>query len=323
MLNLPDFNRLKVFYFIFTGQSIAHAAQELHITQSAVSQQLKKLENELKTNLFIRQHKRLIPTAEAQKLISILGPFFQELELGLRSLRQAKDTPAGELRVGSPHVFGTTYLPKIFSAFHHRYPEVNFVLRLGDAQRILALLNQGQLDIAMIDEYLIQRMSPEVLRRYSIEKIIDEEIILVGSSEYCEKQLGADLSLSNLLRQKYISCHYDAMALTNWFQYHFNKSAAKLSLVLETESVQAVMNGIASHLGLGVISSHLVYEEIKLGRILPIRTEKKAIVNRISLVHLQDKVPSLTEKVFLSHFKSEIQQSGVLMDFSKITDSNN
>ncbi len=319
MLNAPDFNRLKVFYYIFTSQSVAKAAQQLTITQSAVSQQLKKLETELKTNLFTRLHKRLIPTPDAQKLFSILEPFFQELELGLRTIKQAKDNPAGELRVGSPHEFGQTYLPKIFATFHRKYPKVSFALRLGDAKRMLSMLDQGQLDIALIDEYLIQRMQPEDLRQYSIEKVIDEEIILAGSKEYCDERLCNDFSLANLAKQDYISCHHDALALTNWFKHHFNKTSPKLTIVLETESLQADMNGIVNHMGLGVTASHLVYKEIKQGKIVPIPTEKRAIINRISLAQLQDKIPSLTEKVFLTHFKQEIQQTGVLKDFSKIT----
>jgi DNA-binding transcriptional LysR family regulator len=319
MLKVPDFNRLKVFYFIYTSQSIAKAALELNITQSAVSQQLKKLELELKTHLFTRLHKRLIPTADAQKLFTILDPFIQELELGLRSLSQAKKSPAGELRVGSPHEFGNTYLPKIFATFRREYPDVSFVLLLGDAKRMLPLLDQGQLDIVLIDEYLIQRLPHEDMKHYSIEKIIDEEVILAGSKEYCEKRLQNDFSLANLAKQDYISCHHDALAVTNWFQYHYKKAAPNLNIVLETESLESVMNGILNHLGLSVTASHLVYEDIQRGKIVAIPTTRRAIINRISLVQLQDKIPSLTEKVFLSHLKQEIQQSGVLKTLSTIT----
>ena len=319
MLQTPNLNRLKVFYYIFTSQSIAKAAQELNITQSAVSQQLKKLEAEVKTHLFTRLHKKLIPTPDAQKLISVLEPFFQNLELELRAIRQAKDNPAGELRVGSPHEFGQTYLPKIFATFHSQYPNVSFVSRLGDAKRMLFMLDQGQLDIALIDGYLIQRMQPEDLQHYSIENVINEEIILAGSKQYCDERLQNDFSLANLENQNYISCHHNALALTNWFKHHFNKTAPKLNIVLETESLQAVTNGIVNHIGLSVVASHLVYREIKQGEVIPITTEKKAIINRISLAQLQDKIPSLTEKVFLTHFKKEVHQTGVLKHFSKIT----
>jgi len=321
LLHAPDYNRLKVFYWIFTSQSIARAAKELNITQSAVSQQLKKLEAEIKTKLFTRLHKRLIPTAEAQQLISILEPFFRELEIALLAIRQAKDRPSGRLRVGSTHEFGKTYLPGIFATFHKQYPDVSFSLQLGDAKRMLPLLEQGQLDFALIDEYLLQRMQLEDLRHYNFEKIIDEEIVLAGSKDYCNECLKNDFSLENLVKQNYISYHHDALALTNWFKLHFNKTSLELSVVLETESLQAVLNGIENHLGLSVIASHLAYENIEQGKIIPIPTKRDAIINRISLAQIQDKIPSLTEKVFLSHFRQEVQQTGVLKDFSKIATS--
>lgn len=310
MLNHPDFNRLKVFYHIYTRQSVAKAAEELSITQSAVSQQLKKLETEIETHLFTRLHKRLIPTPDAQKLFLILEPFFKELELGLRSIKQSKDKPSGELRIGSPHGFGKAYLPKVFASFRRKYQGVKFKLWLGDANRIFSMLDKGQLDIALIDEYLIQRMRPEDLKHYSFEKIIDEELILAGSKEYCEERLHNDYSLENLTKQDFISCHLDALAVTNWFNYHFAKSAPKLNIILETDSFQTVMEGIESHLGLSITASHLVYEQLKEGKIISIPAPKKATINRISLVQFQTKIPSLTEKVFLAHLKQEIKQIG-------------
>lgn len=310
MLIQPDFNRLKVFYFIFATRSVAKAAEELNVSQSAVSQQLKKLEEEIETQLFTRLHKRLIPTPEAQKLFSILAPFFHELDLGLRSIKQAKDKPSGELRVGSPHGFGKAYLPKIFSSFRREYPEVTFKLWLGDANRIFSMLDKGQLDIALIDEYLIQRMHPDDLKNYTFEKVIDEKLILAGSKEYCEERVRGDYSMENLVQQDFISCHLDALALTNWFSYHFGKIPAKLNVVLETDSFQTLMEGIEEHLGLSITASHLVSEQLKDGRILSIPAPKNDTINRISIVQFQSRAASLTGKTFLAHFYQEIKQIG-------------
>lgn len=310
MLNHPDFNRLKVFYYIFATRSIAKASEELNVTQSAVSQQLKKLEEEVETQLFTRLHKRLIPTPEAQKLFSILEPFFHDLETGLRSIKQGKDKPSGELRVGSPHGFGKAYLPKIFATFRRRFPEVTFRLWLGDANRIFAMLDKGQLDIALIDEYLIQRMHPDDLKNYTFEKVVDEKLILAGSKEYCDERVRGDYSLENLLQQDFISCHLDALALTNWFSYHFGIIPARLNVVLETDSFQTVMEGIEKHLGLSITASHLVAEQLKDGKILAVPAPGNDTINRISAVQFRAKEASLTEKIFLAHFHQEIKCIG-------------
>ena len=313
---IPDCNRLKVFYLIFCQQSIAKAAVSLNITQSAVSQQLKKLEEEIQSALFIRLHKRLIPTAEAHKLFLIVEPFFRELEQGLRSIRLTQESPSGELRIGSAEEFGKRYIPRIIATFHKTYPNVSFSLHLGDTKQMLRLLDEGQIDFALIDEYLLQLMPPDALGHFSREKVLDEEMILVGSREYCESRMGSDFSLNSLLRQDYISYHHEALALVNWFKYHFKKPAKELRVVLETKNLHAALNAMENHLGLTVVASHLILERIKQKELVPVLTRGKPIINRISLALIKGKKPSLAETAFLSHFRKEVGQMGALMDFS-------
>ena len=312
MLMIPDFNRLKVFYYIYANQSVVGAAKELNITQSAISQHLKKLEDEMRIQLFTRLHKRLVPTAEAERLFGILQPFFLELETGLRSIKQAKIKPSGILRIGAPAEFGKAYFPGIFASFRNKYPDVTFSLKLGDPSILLPMVSQGQLDFALVDVFLAQNPVFTGLGIYSIEPIFEEEMILACSAEYCDTVLKHDFSFENLISKEYISFLTNAVGLKSWFRHHFGKSSVKPNVVMTVDSVQAAISGIKHHMGMGIIVSHLVYDDIKSGEIIPITTDKKDIINQISLVQLQDKIPSLTDKTFQSHFKSEMRScSGI------------
>lgn len=317
---LPDFNRLKVFYYIYTSQSIVEAAKQLNITQSAVSQQLKKLEAELKTQLFTRLHKRLVPTSDADSLYGVLLPFLQNLEDSVRNIREGRDKPSGNLRVGAPVEFGKTYFPAFIASFRREYPDVTFNLSLGDPSDLLPQLSRGELDFAMVDVFLAQSPTLGDLSIYSIRRIVNEEVILAGSRDYCEDVLGMDFSLDNLMTGEFITYKNDALALKNWFRHHFKLLSPKINTVLTVDSLEAVISGIEHHIGLGIVASHLVYEKIQAGSILPVTTGQPEIVNRISLVQLQDKVPSLTEKTFLRHMMREIKREGVLMDYSKVAE---
>lgn len=317
---LPDFNRLKVFYYIYASRSVVEAARRLNITQSAVSQQLKKLEGELKTQLFTRLHKRLVPTPEANRLYEVLVPFLQQLEEEVRSIREGRDKPAGNLRIGAPVEFGKSYFPAIIASFRREYPEVAFSLSLGDPAELIPMLSRGELDFAMVDVFLTQNPILGDLSIYSIRRIVNEEVILAGSRQYCEQRLGADFSLDNLLSKEFITYRHDALALKNWFRHHFKLLTPKISIVLTVDSLQAVISAIEHDLGLGIVASHLVYDQIRAGSIVPIDTGQAEIVNRISLVQLQDKVPGLTEKTFLRHMMREIKRIGVLKDYSKVAE---
>lgn len=121
-----------------------------------------------------------------------------------------------------------------------------------------------------------------------------------------------------LAGREFISYQKNALALNSWFRHHFRKSSIRLNIVMTVDSVQAVISGIEHHMGLGIIASHFAYGDIQQGRIIPITTNRKEIINRISLVQLQDKILSLTEKMFQSHFKTAMRQPGVLEKFSKI-----
>ncbi len=130
---LPDFNRLKVFYHIYKLNSIVAAANQLHLSQPAVSQQLQKLEAELKFPLFIRLHKKLVPTAAGERLFKLVEPFVDKLQDEIPHIRQPLDQPSGLLRIGAPREFGKEYLPTFCSSFREQYPDVTFNLNFEES----------------------------------------------------------------------------------------------------------------------------------------------------------------------------------------------
>lgn len=303
MLNKIDFNRLKVFYCIYQQKSLVATARTLHVTPSAVSQHLKKLEDELQLHLFTRLHKKLIPTAEATTLYTILHPFMDELRAGLQQLRNGRKEPTGTLRLGSPVEFGKVYFPQMIASYQQRCPKVSFDLRFGNAEQLLTMLKEGQLDFAMVDLFKTQKNYLDELGLYSAEPIVDEEVILACSRSYFDKHLCHPLSYDILHRQQFISYDQSRLALSGWFRHHFDKTPPRLHTILTVESVQAVQQAIENHLGLGVITCHTIQEQLERGELVAIRSGRQEIVNTISLVQLLDKIPNFTEKSFQSHIR--------------------
>jgi DNA-binding transcriptional LysR family regulator len=101
-----------------------------------------------------------------------------------------------------------------------------------------------------------------------------------------------------LRRQNYIAYRHNAQTLKNWFKHHFGKYNVNLNVVLTVGSHQAVIAAINHHVGLGVVASHMVNENLNSGQVVRIESSKAQIINQISLVHLQNKIPTHTEKVF-------------------------
>ena len=77
---------------------------------------------------------------------------------------------------------------------------------------------------------------------------------------------------------------------------------------MTVESVRGVIAGVKQDMGLGIVPSHLIDKEIVNDELRQIKTRKKPLINRISLVQLQDKIPGITEKTFVKYFKSKIEK---------------
>ena len=308
---LQSMDRLKVFYYVFSKGSVISAAKTLNVSQSAVSQSIQKLESEIKYPLFTRLHKQLVPTAAGERLFSITQPFMTDLDTCLKTLDQAKDQPFGELRIGAPVEFGKAYLPAIVAAFREQYPAVTFYIKLGDQNTLLPILRKGRIDFALVDVFETQNQYLGNLDIYHFLPVAEEEIILACSKQYYNNEVKKDHSFKHLLNQNFITYRQDAQVIKSWFKHHFGKSNFNLQAVLTVDSHQAIISAIQHDLGMGIVASHIVSKEIEKGQIVGIKTSKPDIKNLISLTQLQDKIPTLTEKIFEKFLIEEIKQIGL------------
>lgn len=307
-----DFNRLKIFYFIFSEKSIVKAAKKLHLSQPAVSQHLQKLEKEMKTKLFTRIHRQLVPTTSGKSLFKILKPFVQELYQQVASIKMESEIPSGKIKIGVPYEFGRKYMPVICNDFRKIYPDVNFVLTFVDPVTPMPLLRDGTFDFAIVDIPSFRKKQFSSEKGYHLEVLMEEELILACSNSYYKDVLQHDFSFANIISKSFISDEYDALILEEWFKYHFKKKVSNLNTVMASNSHQAVISCIQLGMGLGITATHLVTHEIEKGEIIPIPTKKRHLLNRISLIYLRDKFPTLTEKTFQKFLKKKILECAFL-----------
>ncbi len=317
---LPDLNRLQVFHHVFLRLSVTAAADALCLTPSAVSQQVKRLEQEIGAPLFVRLHKRLAPTPEGQQLFALVQPLLTELHQGLDRFEEGRSEPAGLIRFGAPVEFGSTYLPHVIATFRASHHKVTFDLELGRPLVLLAMVEKGELDFAFIDTFPTKEQRAS-LTTCSARPILEEEVVLACSRQYRERQGMDDNSFADLSRQPFISQQRDAHALNNWFLHHFGKLPPSLDIIFTVSSHQAVVNAIKHHLGLGIVVSHLVWDKISAGQLVVLRPQAVQAKNRISMVQLAGKIPPLRERLFLNHLQQLARSSKTLRRLNLIVDA--
>jgi DNA-binding transcriptional LysR family regulator len=296
MLTIPDLNRLKVFYVVYTNKSIVRAASALNVTRSAVSQNLKALEEEIHATLFVRDSKKVQPTPAADSLFNLMGPFFQELESALHLIETGRKNTIGHLRIGAPLDFGSQHLTEVIAKFKKKNPSVKFEVILGVPVKQLDLLCDGKLDLAFIDNGDVFAKNYPI----SIETVQKEDFVLASSRKFYSENIKGNRSISHLKTLPVVDYLIHAPVARMWFKHHFNKSISDLNVVYSAESVRAVIKAISLDMGVGVVPAHLAHQNnLKI-----ISTGKKELVNQITLALPLSKKLTFTEKAFISFYKS-------------------
>jgi DNA-binding transcriptional LysR family regulator len=295
---LPDWGRLRVFFLVHRAGSVTAAAAELHVTQSAVSQSLAKLEQELGTQLFVRRHRRLVPTPAATRLHAIVSPFVAALDEGLPAIHQEQHELRGVLRLGAPVEFGAHRLAPVLAAFRRSNPGVSFELQLGHPSELLPRLDEGQLELAFVDVFETP-LGGARMAGFEVVEVMEEQLVLVGERGYEAAHLGGSRAFGRLAEASFVEYQASAPAVRGWFRHCFGRVPPRLDIAMTVESVQAVITAVRHGMGLGVVPSHTVAVELEAGTLVAVGTRKRAIVSRVSLVRVLDKVPSRAEKAFV------------------------
>jgi DNA-binding transcriptional LysR family regulator len=299
MLMRPDFNRLRLFFHVRAEGSVSRAAAALHVTQSAVSQGLAKLEEELGAQLFVRKHRAVVPTAAGEALFAIVAPFVAALQAGLADIQRARHELAGTLRLGAPAEFGAHLLPALLAGFGRANPGVRFTLQLGHPTLLVPLLEEGRLDLAFADVFDARMAGLDVV------DVMDETLTLVGTANL-ERRLAGSRAFARLSALPFVDYHPGAPAVRGWFRHHFGRVPPRLDVVLAVESVQAVLAAAEQGMGLAVVPAHAAARALAEGRLIAITTRRRALRHRISLLRVLDRVPSKLEKAFAAFALAEL-----------------
>ncbi|MCY0994431.1 LysR family transcriptional regulator [Nannocystis sp. ILAH1] len=297
---LPDFNRLRVFFHVHEARSVSAAAAALHVTQSAVSQSLAKLEDELKAQLFVRRHRAVVPTAAGEALFAVVAPFVAGLQERVGQIHRARHELAGTLQIGAPVEFGAHRLPEVLAGFARVHPGVRFSLRLGHPSEIVPLLEEGRLDLGFADLFEGPGPAERRLAGFEVAEVMEEALVLVAAAGHEAATLAGSRAFARLSGQRFVDYHASAPAVRGWFRHHFGRVPPRLEPALAVESVQAVIAATSHGMGFGVVPAHTVARALAAGELVAVTTRKRALTNRISLVRLLDRVPSRLERTFVA-----------------------
>lgn len=282
-------NQLKIFEAVYRLKSMTLAAQELFLTQSGVSQHIKKLEEELNLTFFIRSKTEFFPTPQADELYLACKKAFTEIEMTLDRLSDVSPKQLeGLIRIGVPTEFGNNILIPHIAEWAQKNPAVKFDFVYGYASHLSELLVSEKIDLAFIDSFKSSR--------YINSKIVFQEALsLVASQEYI-KNKGISTKSSqkdkfqSLIQLEFIEYEHKESILKMWFHFHFGKRNAPLNIRAWAMNVQGVAALIHAGIGAAILPNHIIEKIIREGTPLHIfKGNKDNLNNEISIAWLKRK----------------------------------
>lgn len=180
----------KVFYYVAVYKSITIAAEQLSISQPAVSQSLKQLEQLLGVSLFHRTSKGVRLTQEGQVLFQYVEQGYQMFELAELKLKQQLNLESGEIRIGASDMTLQFYLLPYLEKFHETYPGIQVRVTNAPTPETMKLLREGKIDFGVISTPFAEQKH---LNSFPVRDI--EDVFVAGRKFIQYKNKMLDLNL--------------------------------------------------------------------------------------------------------------------------------
>ncbi len=242
-----ELRQLRAFVRVVELGSISRAALDLNLVQSALSQQMTKLESELSTRLLQRSPHGVTPTEAGVA-------FFREAQLTLRhaeqAVRAAKESRlSGTVSVGMAPTTAAVLGMPLMRALRERYPDVRLHMVESLSGHLTSMLNARQLDLAVLfDSHLLPSPDLKTARRWSVMPLLEEDLFFISAKNKTRAKMAKTLKLSQL-KQEPLILPTGLHGLRSTLDAAFARIKLVPNVVLEIDSLALLMEAVDAGLG--------------------------------------------------------------------------
>lgn len=274
MAQLENF-RLKVFRAVAGHLNFRKAAEQLFLTQPAITLQIKALENDLGVRLFDRSGNRVVLTLQGTTLLRYANQIASLAAEAEHTLESSDGHFSGELSLGVSTTIAQYVLPRLIGAFLDEHPRVQLSLHSGNTEEVVELLLADKVSIGLIE-------GPARARGIHIEPFMRDELVLImppnsDGVHFSPQQL---LASSLLMREQ-------GSGSRRVVETALEKSGFKLKdfrTVMNLDSTEAIKSAVEAGLGIGFVSRWAISKELELGVLKTAQVRGLQISRHFSLV---------------------------------------
>jgi len=253
-----DWDKLRIFHAVADAGSLTHAGDTLHLSQSAVSRQIRALEEALNATLFHRHARGLILTEQGELLFDATRAMIKRLDAATARIRDSEEEVFGELRVTTTIGFGTLWLAPRLPQLYAKYPDLKIDL----------MLEERVLDLPMREADVAIRMKEPSQADLIRKRLMSVHMRLFATPEYLE-QNGTPETIDDLSSHRLI-CQNPRSAQVGASSTLVQELLANdVPPLLTVNNYFGVLQGVLHNLGIGVLPDYLTHDFANLVRVLP------------------------------------------------------
>ncbi len=287
MLHLT-FRQLSVFEAVARHLNYTRAAEELHLTQPAVSMQIKQLEESLGLAIFEQLGKRIHLTAAGGEVLAYARAITQQLDELEDVLNRIKGLSGGRLRI-SVATTANYFIPTLLGTFSRRYPDITVSLDVTNRETLLRQLSENTVDLVVMGQ-------PPAEADVEAQTFMDNPLVVVAPPDHPlarEKKI----PLARLQEETFL-VREPGSGTRIAMERFFNERGMKLKTGMEVGSNEAIKQSVQAGLGLGLLSRDTVEQELSLKRLVILDVAEFPIMRHWYVVHRKGKRLSAVAEAF-------------------------
>lgn len=283
-----NYHVLKLFYYVAITGSVTKASERLHISQPAISAQIRKFERENNIVLLEVIGKRMVLTPIGRKLIEPLEKLFAMGEQVQQIIEDYHKFPAGHIRIAGNYLATSILIPRWASLYKQSFPEVKIQISTANSHEVMEQLNNFEADVAIYSDMAFPSHHTGVFEHRELYK--DEYVFVVSSNHSLAKQ---EVSFEEVMAEAFIMREEGSAARERIVQLCEERKVQHPKIELQFNGVNEVIQAVIAGYGISFVSALLAKPYLDQGMLAKVEVEN--VVSKHS--------------IWMSHRKKELQES--------------
>lgn len=257
-----DERRLEVFRAVARELSFSRAGLGLHLSQSAVSQQIAALEGELGGALFDRSRRRVRLTPAGAALLNRVDALLGDFAAARATVAAARGAVEGELRVAASRTVGTYLLPSLLAVLARRHPALRLEIAIENSERVVQTVVSGRADVGYIEDIV---NSPGIV----LTRLLEDELVIVVAASHRFARM-AEIPVEDLAAEPLV-VREPGSGTRRVAEEHLQAaglSLDQLHIAAELTGIEAIKGAVEAGLGISILSSATLAKERALGTLV-------------------------------------------------------